>query len=175
MVKDINSHWLQNDFRYESLNQIISGLNNSICSLKDRMKEVNWYDGLWFLEETETIYGLAFIAFQNYINGSVKDFSEDTKQKEKYYKLESKFKDFEKSSIELIIGLANYSKHKDDELLHKGTIEILTSFKLNFGIDVEIEQSPIFRGLTILDEQWDLFKIVKIVKDWRENLWLTLR
>ncbi len=167
------THYLKIDYRAESLNQIIIGLDNAINSLKDRKKEQFWYDGLWFKEDSEPIYGLAFIAFQNYINGSIKDLVNTTSNKTEYYRLQPKFKNYEKSDIELIVGLANYFKHKEDDgLLHKGTSEILKNFGLDTSKDAEITDSPIFEGLTILSETWNLFEIEVRVTNWRVNLFL---
>ncbi len=171
MTKDPRTHYLKNDFRADSLSQIILGLDKSIKVLQDRMKEYAWYDGLWFREDSEPIYGLAFIAFQNYINGAIKDLINSTSDKTKYYKLRPKFKLYEKSDIELIIGLANYSKHKEDDgLLHEGTADILNSFGLDTSKEIDIDSSPIFEGLTILTENWNLFEIEALVKNWRTNL-----
>lgn len=167
-MENIDNHWLRGDYRDESLFQIISGLVNSINSLKKRTEENGWYDGLWFLEDSEPIFGLAFIAFQNYINGTIKDFYDTTDGKIAYYKLEPNLGNFQKSSIELIIGLANYIKHKEDEKLHNGTKIILDCFGLN-NFD-EIDKSPIFGGLDLLDDDWDLFKVLGIVKEWRKRL-----
>ncbi len=173
ITENPKTSFLRNDFRIESLNEIITGLESSINSLKKRTEEESWYDGIWLLEETEPIYGLVFIAFQNYINGSIKDFSEKTIDKTVYYKIESNVNGFSKTKIELIIGLANYIKHKDEQELHKGTREILESFGMNLSIDIEVEKSPIYLGLSILDEKWNLFAIRDSVKNWREKLWTT--
>lgn len=164
-------HWRQGD-RIESLNQIIIGLDNTIDLLRKKIDEINWYDRGWFNEETEPIYGLAFIAFQNYIVGCIKDCfdSTTTKLKLECFRLVPNMEGFEKSSIELITTIANYSKHKEEEInqyLH----ENLKCFKLNWGNDIEIDESPIFEGLSLLSEKWDLFEILKIVTDWEEKLW----
>ena len=164
----IEHHWLRGDYRAESLSQIISGLENSINSLKLRTEANDSYDALWFLEDSEPIYGLAFIAFQNYINGTIKDFYETTDEKITYYKLQPNLGDFQKSNIELIIGLANYIKHKEDEKLHNGTKVILGCFGLN-NFD-EIDRSPIFKGVDLLNNEWKLFEVLKIVMEWRELL-----
>lgn len=174
MTIENNTHYLRNDYRIESLNKILIGLDNSILSLKKKMEEESWYDGLWFLEEVEPIYGLAFIAMQNYINCSIKDFTRLTICKEKYYKIDQSIKETKKSHIELIIGLANYSKHKEEKELHKGTREILESFNLSLLNEFNIEKSPIFEGLSILNNKWDLFEILNIVANWREKLWTDL-
>ena len=107
MEKITKTHYLRIDHRAVSLNMTIKGLTETIATLKNQINEIHWYDGDWFMEESEPIYGLAFIAFQNYINGSIKDFFFFFKAKETYYKLEQKTNNNTKSKIELIIGLAN--------------------------------------------------------------------
>jgi hypothetical protein len=164
-------HYLKVDYREVSLKMVINGLNDAIDSLKNQIDEIHWYDGDWFMEESEPIYGLAFIAFQNYINGSIKDFKGDLKSKQELYKIENKESKYSKSKIELIIGLANYSKHKDEGIPHKGTKEVLDCFELNYENVTYLDNSPIFQGLTILDENWDLVKIKAIAIEWRKLLW----
>lgn len=159
---------LQADYHADSLKQIIIGLNNSINTLKKRNEEIAGYDGLWLLEDSEPIFGMAFIAFQNYINGSISELFESTNNKTSYYKIDSKHENYDKSYIELIIGLANFYKHKDEIKLHTGTRNILDTF--NLETSGRIEESPIFEGLTILDEKWNLFKVYEIVIDWRKEL-----
>ncbi|HXD94696.1 MAG TPA: hypothetical protein VNX01_15930, partial [Bacteroidia bacterium] len=135
------------------------------------MKEYPYYDWGWFRDDSEAIYGLAFIAFQNYINSTIKDLTTSTVNKAKYYNLDSNFKNYEKSDIELIIGLANYSKHKDDDgELHKGTFEILKSFNLEVSKDNDLPSPPIFEGVAILSENGNLLEILSRVITWREKL-----
>lgn len=162
------THWCKVDYRVDSLYQIIMGLENSIVSLKQRVDEYG-YNVIDFDENSEPIYGLAFIAFQNYINGSIKDLYETTSSKTTYYKIDSNLMNFHKSSIELIIGLANFIKHKDDDELRKGTKDILDCFDLKY-VDNDIINSPIFEGLSLLNKDWDLFEILKIVTNWRKKL-----
>jgi len=165
------THYLKVDYRKVSLEIIINGLNDAIDSLKKQIDEIHWYDGDWFMEESEPIYGLAFIAFQNYINGSIKDFIGDLKSKQELYKIENKESKHSKTKIELIIGLANYSKHKDEGISHRGTKEVLDCFELNYKNVTYLDNSPIYQGLTILDENWDLIKIKAIAIEWRKLLW----
>lgn len=171
MGKIAKTHYLRIDHRSVSLNMTIKGLTETITTLKNQINEIHWYDGGWFIEESEPIYGLAFIAFQNYINGSIKDFSNSLKEKETYYKLERNQNSKTKSKIELIISLANYIKHKEEGIPHKGTKETLDYFKLNYENVTYLDNSPIFQGLSILNEDWDLFKIKEYVTEWREFLW----
>ncbi len=163
---------LRADHRVVSLDMILKGLTETIDILKYQIDEIDWYDADWFMEECEPIYGLAFIAFQNYINGSIKDFTDSLEEKKKYYKFEHNPNANSRTKIELIIGLANYIKHKEEGLPHTGTKEILEYFNLNYDNVIHLDNSPIFQGLTILNEEWDLFKIKEIVTEWREFLWL---
>ncbi len=174
MAKTTNIDFLRIDHRAVSLDITIKGLTETIAILKNQIDEINWYDGDWFMEESEPIYGLAFIAFQNYINGSIKDFSNSLEKKETYYKLEQNNNNNNnntKSKIELIIGLANYIKHKDEGILRKGTKGTLDYFKLNYENVTCLDNSPIFQGLTLLDENWNLFEVKNYVMEWREFLW----
>lgn len=168
MEKTIKTHYLRIDHRAASLNMTIKGLTETIAILKNQINEIHWYDGDWFMEESEPIYGLAFIAFQNYINGSIKDFDDSItdNEKHKYYNLKHNPNSNTKSKIELIIGLANYIKHKEIGTLRRGTIETLEYFKLNYENVTYLDNSPIFQGLTILNEEWDLFKIKDYVREW---------
>lgn len=150
---------------------IISGLKDAIETLKNQIEEINWYDGDWLMEESEPIYGLAFIAFQNYINESIKDFKGNLKGKQELYRLEYNTSKYSKSKIESIIALANYLKHKDEGIPHKGTKKVLDCFDLNYEDVTYLDKSPIFQGLTILDENWNLLEIRAIVTDWRKLLW----
>ncbi|WP_157429252.1 hypothetical protein [Aequorivita sublithincola] len=171
MTKITNTHFLRIDHRVVSLSMAITGLTETISVLKNQLNEIHWYDGEWFLEESEPIYGLAFIAFQNYINGSIKDFADSLNEKETYYKLEKNLPEGNKSRIELIIALANYAKHKDEGIPHRGTKEILDHFNLNYEDVNYLDKSPIFQGLNLFSEGWDLFTLKTLVTDWREYMW----
>jgi len=54
---------------------------------------------------------------------------------------------------------------------HKGTKDILDHFKLTYNDVIYLDKSPIFQGITLLNEEWDMFQIKNIVTDWREYLW----
>ena len=78
------------DFRIEVLRLTITGLENSILVLKTKYNEIDWYDGLWLLEESEPIFGLAFIAIQNYINSSIYDRFDSLEKQYLIYKKDDK-------------------------------------------------------------------------------------
>ena len=147
-MQENKTHWRRHDFRVNSLHLIIDGLRNSIAELQKKVNEVHWYDGDWLLEETEPIYGLAMIAFQNYIIGSISDFEGDTKNKHAYYRQDKKLGNFSNTTIELIVTLANYAKHQNEGLPFSGTKTILQNFNLTYQDLTYLDDSAIFQGLT---------------------------
>ena len=169
----IKTHWRRVDYRIISLHSIISGLEKSIIELENKKNEIEWYDALWLLEESEPIYGLAFIAFQNYINSSIFDRFESLDKQYLQYKKGNKINETGRTDIELIISIANYFKHKDHpKNLYGETPKILNDFNLPFGKEIDIVDSPIYKGLEILSKSWDLDIIINASEKWRENLWL---
>ena len=157
------THWNRFDSRIESLKQIISGLEISIEELHKNLNEIEWYDGLWLLEESEPIYGIAFISLQNYINSSIYDKCGSLEKKEKKYQIGEKIQKSNRTGIELIIGLANYYKHRDDNRdFHRGTIGILKDFKIKYDETVDFVESPIFKGLDIFSSNWKLNELIEV-------------
>jgi len=165
-------HYRQVDYRIESLRITISGLENSILELKKKLNEFEWYDGMWLLEESEPILGLAFIAAQNYINSSIYDRFETLGKQYRAYKIGNSINDKGRTDIELIVSIANYFKHRDHPKELTGeTPKILNDFNLRFDKNVDISNSPIFKGLELFSENWDLREIIKATETWRYKLW----
>jgi hypothetical protein len=171
MEEVIKMNWKHVDYRIQSLNHIINGLWTAIQALEKRMEVGGWYDAIWFREDSEPIFGLAFIAFQNYINASIIDRYESIAKKEDIYRLGKYVGKSDRTEIELIIALANYTKHKDWGELHTGTKNILSDIGLKTDLDTDITELPIFEGIEILSSLWDLNEVLKIVTNWRESLW----
>ena len=166
------THYRRHDFRVKSLHMIIDGLDKSIKELRKNIDEIHWYDGDWLMEETEPIYGLALIAFQNYITGSIADIAGTTNTKHSYYKRDKLLPGYAFTTIELIITLANYAKHLDEGKLRPGTTSILDEFDLNYKDVHYLDEAAIFQGLSMLDKDYNLFRIKDYVTQWRESLWV---
>jgi len=166
------SDYKQINCRIESLQIVIYGLENSILELRKKLDNYAWYDGLWLLEESEPFYGLALIAFQNYINSSIYDWDNSLENQYKAYKICTKINDNGRTDIELICSLANYFKHRDNPKdLKEATSKILIDFNLQHDKQIDITDSPIFKGLEIFSQSWDLKEILKVIVIWREKLW----
>lgn len=167
-----DTHWRRTDLRINSLKIIALGLENSILQLKRRCKKFECYDVYWLLEESEPIYGLIFISIQNYINGSIFDRFESLDKQYLRYKIGNQIKETGRTDIELIISVANYYKHRDHPNNLTGeTSKILSDFNLQFDKDIEITNSPIFKGLEMFSENWEIGELIKSTEAWREKLW----
>jgi len=123
---------------------------------------------LWLLEETEPIYGLALIAFQNYIYNTINDV------KSSRFITDKKYHEIYKGDrqIELIIHLANYYKHRFDTDFERDknyTYNFLKDSGLYNEKIYKIDESPIFKGLELLSPNWDLSEVLDIASNWREN------
>jgi hypothetical protein len=165
------THYLRLDHRKEILEMVLIGFQKSIDELHSRIKQIHWYDGGWFVEEAEPILGLAFVAFQNYINSSIYDRFETLNTKTEIYRRSKSLND-KRTDIELIIAIANYYKHRDDDhSLHQGTEAVLNDLGLKYKDIIEPEKLPIIKGTEMLSQNWDLNAITKMVTDWRESLW----
>ena len=165
-------HWKSFDYRITSLRLTLEHLENAIDQLYHKLKENDWYDGLFLMEECEPIYGLAFIALQNYFNSSIFDRFETLVNRNIQYKTGSQILNTNVTEIELIIGLANYFKHRDDKRnINNSTSSILIDCGLNINKDADITESPIYKGLDILTEKHHFLELITIAQKWRANLW----
>lgn len=165
-------NYLSHDFRKSSLDLVLEGLEVSMDRLYKKQEEVVWYDIIWLLEETEPIIGIALITLQNYINSSIYDRYKKLDNRIEVYNKGMKLNDSGHSKIQLIIALANYYKHRDDDVsLYKNTTSVLNSFNLEYHKELEIDNSPIFKGFEILSETGKLSELNKMVSNWRKSLW----
>jgi hypothetical protein len=167
-MEETNTHWRKFDFRKTCLEFIIDGISESLRLLKQRIQNDPNYDGLFYFEDAEQVLGLAFIAFQSYINGSIYDLYNDLSNKEIFYKIVPKMEKSNRTKIELVISVANYFKHKDDSRLHSATEKTLRDF--NLIDDSNPIKSPVIDALDILTLNYEIKEISEIVFDWRETL-----
>lgn len=171
------------DTRLNILKKIISPFQNhlnEIYIINKKSDFIHW-DSV-YADDTEHFVGTAFIAFQNYINSSIHDLYPELKKTHTKYSFDKKLNNSNTTRIELIIAIANFYKHRDSpDDLQKNTIKPLEdldiSFKQIFTNDNTFfhkigSDSPVFSGFALLSEFWNLNDLIKIVSEWRENLWL---
>ncbi len=66
-------HLYEIDFRYDWVSVILHSLNSGFEAIRNKAEQQPWFDGIWQMENAESIFGLAFVAAQTYILGSVED------------------------------------------------------------------------------------------------------
>ena len=162
--------WKEFDFHKASMEITLSHLQNAINEISELEKKLDWFDGLTLLEQIEPVYGTSFIVLQNYINTSIYEHSRSLKKKIDYYQYGEKVQDSNLYKIELIIAIANYFKHRDDDQpLHAGTLHVFKMSRLKVGDD--ITESPILQALEGLAEDRQLNTLKSIVIGWRDKIW----
>lgn len=178
------THYLRNDTRIGIIKNIINPFEKQLDDIKEICKkdDFNYWDSI-YADDTEHLVGTVFIVLQNYINSSISDlYPELSKLHLKYSSDKVVNEDSKTTRIELIIVLANYYKHRDlPTELHKYTTNPLEDLKIDYKEIYNLENnkyfykmgsdSPIFNGLSLLSEGWELNDLIEIVSEWRENLW----
>lgn len=173
-MKKYDTHYMRHDFRKDSLYTIIRGLQASIDIIEDKLKLNDWYNGIFAREELEPVIGIAFITCQNYINKSIADIQTSYYKTFKKHQLYEKYKlldNFSATAIQLIIAVANYTKHEEEGNLKHYTTSVLDIFDLEYLNPDIVDSSPIFSAMELIDENWSLIVMADLVCDWRETLW----
>ena len=177
-------HYKRIDSRIKVVSDIISPLQFQFENiLKINKKDGGYYWDMFYADDAEHIVGLVFIILQNYINSSISDLYPDLKKLHQIYSIDKKIENSQTTRIELIVTIANYYKHRDlPPDLHKHTVSIFNDLNIEFRCLYDEQNfqyfhsmgasSPVFSGLSMLSENWDLQNLIDIVSEWRENLWL---
>ena len=175
-------HYLENDFRYIGLKSLFQKYDEII----DYNKKNCFYECYW--DETYFIYGIILVSLQNYINQNCKDFLDSRMlsigSRSSYYTVHSREVKDGITEIQLIIHLANYFKHSDDNsCLHEYTFKSLKNVGL---IDSEItkeaelvnrknnrfEYDVVIEGIDMISPlEEPMLNLLMIVKKWREAIW----
>lgn len=171
-------YWLEMDHRFEGLEAIFDGFNKALETFHEKFNQYNWYDGDFYREETELIYGVVLVSLQNYINKSCVDFLDEKlfgyNQKYQFYDKNSKIINEEVTEIRLIIELSNYFKHREDEgdlnRKTKNYLEKLGLIKFQKNLEERFEDELIFEGLLLINShKIDINELLQIVKKWRDD------
>lgn len=182
MTEARKHHWLENDFRYSSLELLFKKYEEIL----DHYKENCFHDLYW--DETYLIYGIILVSLQNYINQNCTDFMDSNMlskdKKSSYYKIHSKEIANGTTQIQLIIHLANYFKHRDDNTtLHKHTLECLKNVELideSLSKETELENRKEMRfdddivveGISKISSlEYPMQNLLDVVEKWREGIW----
>ncbi|KIC63068.1 hypothetical protein [Chryseobacterium taiwanense] len=150
-IRDLRRHALSFDPEFSRLETIIEGLNNALKHLYDSELCIDWYGCMDEKYECETIYRLAILAFETYITSSATNLCNEYKNPQHFYNLSP--------DIILILTLSEYITSNTE------------SSKTNLNNhNLDINNSPIYHGIKILNKERNLSKITKVLKSWRNQL-----
>ena len=172
-------HIREIDWRIEPLHDIIVGVDASITAIRQRLDE-NEIDGLAARECVEPVFGLGFVAFQNYALGTWSDLNairksngEASVSKLDCYRRDRITVKGGATRIELINATANYFKHHDE---WSGWPTNETTHTLSrVGISQRSEFPCIDSTRIFCGDSWQLIVVHQIVQEWRTHVFKILR
>jgi hypothetical protein len=172
--------WREIDFRYDWVYSVLSALKSGFDEIEKRGQEQEWFDGLWQLESSEVIFGIALVTVQTYIEGTAADIIKMRKSSGKpkialpeYYEDDPNPLPSGINRVKLIRQAANYHKHHDlwnenDWGKRNNDTDLLKSIGIN-----EKTEFPCYETTRILlgdDNSTKLEKLLLIASEWREHV-----
>jgi hypothetical protein len=168
------------DWRIGPLRDACAGLEAGLKRIGERVHEEPWFDGLWACEYSEPLVGVAFVAAQSYLVGTVSDVNSVRtrsarglpEQPRRLDKNECYACDLASittgvTRVQLINAAANYYKHcEDEDGLRPDTKRTLSSV----GIDEHTEFPCIEIARLLLGSELSLDGIPAILGDWRTHV-----
>jgi len=174
-------HYREIDLREGLMRKLYLSLSHGFSIINNNLENIEWYDGLFAKEQAEMIFGIAFVAAQKYITGSISDIFSAAGKGNNLTKLNMISKCSpevagDTTKISLIYAIANYFKHHDEwdnweaNGHKKSTIETLGKCNIN-----EETEFPCQEVVTILwgEKKFiELNNLLDILVEWRKKLLL---
>jgi hypothetical protein len=170
-------NWREFDFRHDWISLTLHALKSGFEIIRERAKEETWFDGIWQLEHRENIVGIAFVAAQAYMLGTVEDINKIRAGKGNppvgkinCYSDDPNPLPSGRSRILLINAIANYYKHHDEWDAWPTNLTVNTL--ADVGI-VENTEFPCYEAATKLwdaDDTENLENLLSIITEWREHI-----
>lgn len=174
------------DYRRNWLSQLFSALTVMMSDIDQRLENDGHYDGTDAREDTESILGIAFIAAQTYIAGTVADINAILKTSRQPLDKSDILKPKELllldvvsiaggvSRTQLVYEIANYHKHHDEweewsvNDRNRQTIKILNGCGIHKGTTHHCYEAA---ALLWPEEQLGKFcYLLNLLVDWRERV-----
>jgi hypothetical protein len=172
-------HIREMDFRKEWLGELFRALKTGIGAISLKLDEVEWFDGINAEEYSESILGIAFVAAQTYIAGTVSDLKEMVDRPNEIIKwrllsLDKRVIKDNVNTLQLIDATANYFKHHDEwpdwQVTSRNRDTISTLNRCGITKDTEF---PCYSAATLLwpEEELGNFELLlDILVSWRNNV-----
>lgn len=181
------THMHRIDHRIEIVTKLIIPFENQLDNIKEICENdrYDYWDSI-YADDTEHIVGTVFIILQNYINSSISDLFPELSKLYLKFTNDKTIGDSGIPRVRLINEIANYYKHRDlptnlyvnsTDIFNRLGIEYIhfTSFDENKKI-IYIHKvgadSPVFKGFSLLSENWSFKDLIDIVSEWREDMWI---
>ncbi|MBW1941166.1 MAG: hypothetical protein JRI28_07405 [Deltaproteobacteria bacterium] len=172
-------HYCEIDYRKDWMRELFIALNQSFVNIQEKIDAIDWYDGIFAKEQIETVLGIAFVAAQTYITGTISDIRAIKKEAEKRNKFEflsigELHTEKQVTKILVVDSMANYYKHNEEwdgwkvNGKNRKTIETLKVF----GITDKTE-FPCYEAATMLWSEMEmnnLNNLLNILVNWREKI-----
>lgn len=178
-------HLKEIDFRRNWLSQLFVALTGMMNDIDRRLEKGDYYDGTDAREDAEFILGIAFIAAQTYIVGTVADINAvlgKSKRSEQDGLLEAReLLSLDVVSVangvsrtQLVYEIANYHKHHDEweewsvNDRNRQTIKILNGCGIHKGTT-----HPCYEAAALLWPEEQLGEcgyLLNLLEDWRERV-----
>ena len=159
------------------MRDLLSSLNHGFSIIQHKLNYIDHFDGIFAQEQAETIFGIAFVAAQTYITGTVSDMMViNEKVKLSKFEMLSLGSPMvgQISKVHLINAIANYYKHHEEwsdwnvEGQSKKTIEALKSCGIS-----ENTPYPCHKAAQIIwpsEVLCELNEMLDVLVAWRRNL-----
>lgn len=170
------------DWRVGVLRDVMAGFERGLKRIHRRLEEQSWYDGGHAMDDSEPLLGMAFVAAQVYVEGTIGDVwrmrhanGPSNTEASKKFKTECRARDVALipgvTRIQLIDATANYYKHCEGVSgSWPGTARTLA----RVGITADSEY-PCVRATELLcGKEWRLRVLCNVVTDWRAVVLLEL-
>ena len=176
--RQMKNHYLEVDYRAETMEEIFVSLDHGFIRYQEKYDENEWYDAYWAQEQTESIFGIAYVTAQTYIAGTISDIYEilgrKDKKKNEWMSVVSDELCEGITRVFFINSMANYYKHyeewEDWEAVgsRKNTIETLGKFDINEETDFPCWEAA--KIISNTDMPFNVSFLGSILIMWRKEL-----
>lgn len=174
----MKTHYREADYRVDWIGDLFSSLNHGFSTIQEKLNYIDYFDGAFAQEQSETIFGIAFVTAQTYIAGTISDMleinSKSNLSKTDMLAIGSPIVVDDITKVQLINTIANYYKHCDEwngwkiEGTNKRTIEALNKCGISKQTSYPChEAAQIIWPTEVLCE---LNYLLTILVEWRKNL-----
>ena len=166
------------DLRESWISDLLASLSHGFVKIQEKLRDLDYYDVGFAKEQAETIFGLAFVAAQTYITGTISDMFEINSDcglsKQDMLFHDSPQLNQNVSKIILVNAIANYFKHYEEwngweiQRYNRQTIQTLNLVGINENTTYpcHVAAQMIWPNEVLCE----LSYLLDVLVDWRKHL-----